>query len=55
LTTFLVILIILILLGLCLVAIWFIKYKRKNESDIKEFNKFEDEEGFKNLTEKTVF
>jgi hypothetical protein len=55
LTTFLVILIILILVGLGFGAFWLIKNRRKGGSNINKFSKFEDEEDYQNINEKKVF
>ena len=52
---FLVILVILILLGLCLAGVFYFKNKRKTESNINKFSKFEDEEDYQNMNEKKVF
>lgn len=54
-SAFIVILIILIVLGLGFAAFWFIKNRRKAETKINKFSKFEDEEDYQNMNEKKVF
>lgn len=49
------ILIILIVLGIGFAAFWLIKNKRKTESNINKFSKFEDEEDYQKINEKKVF
>jgi len=55
LSAFIVILIILIILGLGFAVFWLIKNKRKSETNINKFSKFEDEEDYQNMNEKKVF
>ena len=55
LTIFLVILIILILLGLSVAVFFFIKNRRKTESNINKFSKFEDEDNYQAMNDKKVF
>ena len=49
------ILIILIVLGIGFAVFWFRRNKRKTESNINKFSKFEDEEDYQNMNEKKVF
>ena len=56
LTVFLVILIIFIILVLGYVIFWFLKKRRNSiEKNINKYNKFEDEEDFRDMNEKRVF
>ena len=53
---FLIICLIIIILALITFAFWFIKKRKTNyRNNINKYNKFEDEEDFKNMNEKRVF
>ena len=55
-TVFLVIIIIILIIALLFGIFWLIKKKRNSiESNINKYNKFEDEENFKDMNEKRVF
>ena len=55
LSVFIIILIILIILGLGFAVFWFLKNRRKTETNINKFSKFEDEEDYQAMNDKKVF